>query len=69
MLPVLEHQGWQVELVQIDLSTGLREWIEVRHGEQRRYVATVDERDAVLRQHGVDPTALTEVDTIDDGCE
>ena len=70
MLPVFEHQGWQVETVEIDLGAGLREWIELRHGDDGpRHVATVAERDAVLREHGVDPQALTEVDAIDDGCE
>ena len=69
MLPVLEHQGWQVETVEIDLGTGLREWIEIRHGGERRYVATVAERDVVLREHDVDPGALVHATTVDDGCE
>ncbi|WP_030443810.1 hypothetical protein [Actinoplanes subtropicus] len=69
MSPVLADDGWQVETVEIDLGTGLREWIEVRGGDQRRYVATAAERDVVLREHGVDPAALAEVETIDDGCE
>jgi hypothetical protein len=70
VLPVLEHQGWQVETVELDLGTGLREWIEIRHSDDGpRYVATVAERDAVLREHGVDPSALTEIVVIDDGCE
>jgi hypothetical protein len=70
VLPVLERQGWQVETMEIDLGTGLREWIEIRHGtDHPRHVATVAERDTVLREHGVDPRALTEIDVIDDGCE
>ncbi|GAA3943150.1 hypothetical protein [Actinoplanes auranticolor] len=69
MLPVLEYQGWQVETVEIDLGAGLRAWIEIRYGDQRRHVATLAERDAVLREHGVDPGVLTVLDTIEDGCE
>lgn len=70
MLPILEDQEWQVETVELDLGAGLREWIEIRHGDDSpRYVATVAERDAVLREHGVDPGALTEIVVIDDGCE
>jgi hypothetical protein len=67
VLPVLEHQGWRVETVELDLGAGLREWIEIRHGDDGpRYVATVAGRDAV---HGVDPRDLTETVVIDDGCE
>jgi len=70
VLPVLEHQQWQVETMHLDLGTGLRPWIEIRHGEDELWhVATVAERDAVLREHGVDPAALKSVDVIDDGCE
>ena len=69
VLPVLAHADWQVETVIIDLGTGLREWIEVRHDGQRIYVGTAAERNAVLRTHGINPADLVEVDTIDDGCE
>jgi hypothetical protein len=69
VLPVLVNADWQVETVLIDLGAGVREVIEIRHGAQRSHVATVAERDAVLREHGVDPAVLTAVDTIDDGCE
>jgi hypothetical protein len=69
MLPVLAYDGWQVETVEIDLGGGLREWIEIRHGNTTAYAATVAERDVVLREHHVDPGRLAEVDTIDDGCE
>jgi hypothetical protein len=69
VLPVLEYQGWQVETVEIGLGAGLRALIEIRHGGQRRHVATLAERDAVLREHGVDPGVMTMLDTIEDGCE
>jgi hypothetical protein len=69
VLPVLEYQGWQVETVEIDLGTGLREWIEIRHGGERRYVATVAQRDVVLQKHGVDPGSLVRAAAVDDGCE
>ncbi|WP_030443748.1 hypothetical protein [Actinoplanes subtropicus] len=50
MSPVLADNGWQVETVEIDLGTGLHEWIEIRGGDQRLYVATAAERDVVLRE-------------------
>lgn len=68
MLPVLAHNNWQVETVAIDLGTGLREWIEIRHGDQRMYCATTAERDVVLREHGIDPGDLADVEP-EDGCE
>ena len=55
--------------MELDLGTGLREWIEVRHGDTRWHVATLSERDRLLRERGVDPAALREQDTVDDGCE
>jgi hypothetical protein len=69
MLPVLGYDGWQVEAVIVDLGDGLREWIELRHGDERCYVTTASERDVVLREHSVDPASLVEVGTIEDGCE
>ncbi len=70
MLPILQARDWQVETVEIDLGDGLREWIEIRHGtDPPRYVVTVVDRDRVLREHGVDPAALVDIDVIDDGCE
>lgn len=69
VLPVLAYQRWQVETVELDLGTGLGEWIEIRHAGRRWYAATVAERDAVLREYGVDPRALVEVDAVEDGCE
>jgi hypothetical protein len=69
VLPILAHADWQVETVVIDLDTGLREWIEIRHGDEVAYAATVDERDVILREHGINPVDLAAVDTIDDGCE
>ena len=68
VLPVLEHGEWQVETVEIDLGSGLREWIELRHGDQIAYAATDDERDALLLEHGVNPADLAEVEP-EDGCE
>ncbi len=59
----------QLGLEQPDLGTGLRDWIDIRHGDQRRHVATLAERDTVLREQGVAPEALAELDTIEDGCE
>jgi hypothetical protein len=69
VLPVLAHGEWQVETVEIDLGNGLREWIEIRHGEQRTHVETTAARDTVLRGHGINPATLIPVETIDDGCE
>jgi hypothetical protein len=63
------HQQWQVETVELDLGTGLREWIEVRHSDARWHVATLGERDRLLRERGVDPADLREQDIVDDGCE
>lgn len=58
MLPVLVHQQRQVETVELDLGTGLREWIEVRHDDTRWHVAALADRDRLLRENGVDPAAL-----------
>ena len=69
VLPVLAHTGWQVETVEIDLGTGLRARIEIRHGEQRMYCATAAERDMTLREDGIDPAALVALDSVEDGCE
>ncbi len=69
VLPVYVRAGWQVETVWADLGTGLREWIEIRHGDQRHYCATGAERDKVLASHGVALRDFTETDTIEDGCE
>jgi hypothetical protein len=69
VLPVWEYQGWQVETVMADLSSGLTEQIEIRHGASCWHVATPAERDALLIEHGVDPGALTEATTVEDGCE
>jgi hypothetical protein len=69
VLPVLAHAGWQVETVSVDLGTGLREWIEIRHGDEIAYAATVAKRDVLLRDHGINPADLTAVETINDGCE
>jgi hypothetical protein len=69
VLPVLEHAGRQVDTVEIDLGTGLREWIEIRHREHRMYCATTAERDLTLREHGIDPAALVAVDSAEDGSE
>lgn len=64
-----EYQQWQVETVMADLGSGLAEWIEIRHDGQCWHVATPAECDALLIEHGVDPTVLTEAVTVDDGCE
>jgi hypothetical protein len=69
VLPVWEYQGWQVETVMADLGYGLAERIEIRHGESCWQVATLAERDELLIGHGVDPGALTEATTVEDGCE
>jgi hypothetical protein len=69
VLPVFEYQGWQVETVEVGLGTGLRELIEIRHGDDCWQVATLAERDALLRQSGIDPLELTEMATAEDGCE
>lgn len=69
VLPVYAHNGWQVETMMIDLGSSMRERIEIRHGEEIAYAATIAERDVVLREHGIDPARLAEVDAIDDGCE
>lgn len=69
MLPVLECPGWQVETVIIDLGDGLREWIEIRHGDEPTYCASAAQRDLVLRGHGVAISQFVEVDTVFDGCE
>jgi hypothetical protein len=69
VLPVMDSGGWQVEAVEVDLGAGLRPMIEVRHGDDRWHVATVPERDALLMSHGVDPLALSEAMTVEDGCE
>jgi hypothetical protein len=65
----MEYQGWQVETVETDLGTGLREWIEIRHGDDHWQVATVADRDTLLRSNGIDPLALHEATAVEDGCE
>jgi hypothetical protein len=77
--PVLTFGRWQVETVAIDRGSGLREWIEVRGGDETAYCATAAELQRLLRdrgrtttpavRHGLDLATFTEVDTIDDGCE
>jgi catechol 2,3-dioxygenase-like lactoylglutathione lyase family enzyme len=52
-----------------DLGDGVREWIEIRCGEQRSYCQTVAERDVTLLEHGINPADLIEVHSIEDGCE
>lgn len=70
VLPVLAHREWQVETMIVDLGTGMRDWIAIRRGDETlAYVATVAERDLLLREHGVDPARLSEDPTPDDGCE
>jgi hypothetical protein len=67
--PVLVRGDWQVETVWLDRGTGLREWIEVRAGEQTFYCASETQLRRLLHRHGLDPEMFTPVDTIDDGCE
>jgi hypothetical protein len=67
--PVLVHGGWQVETVIPDPGTGLSNWIEIRHGDERIHCATAAERDALLAPHGLDLRQFVEVDAIDDGRE
>lgn len=69
VLPVLVRDGWQVETVVVDLGTGLREWIEIRHNGNRLYCATAVERDVVLGEYGLRIGDFAEADTVDDGCE
>jgi len=69
VLPVLTHAGWEVETVEIDLGTGPRPWIEIRHNGTITHVATVADRDHMLLGNGINPANLTETDMIDDGCE
>jgi hypothetical protein len=69
VLPVWEYQDWQVETVMADLGSGLTERIGIRHGPSCWQVATLAERDALLIKHGVDPGALSEATTVEDGCE
>jgi hypothetical protein len=69
VLPVFEHQGWQVETIEVGLGTGLRELIEIRHGDDCWQVTTIAERDALLELSGIDPLELTEMAAFEDGCE
>jgi hypothetical protein len=70
VLPLLEHDGWQVETMPADLHTGLPERIEIRHdGNVLATVATAAERDMVLAAHHLTVTDFAETDTIRDGCE
>lgn len=69
VLPVYVFVGRQVETAWADLGTGLREWVEVRHGAERRFCATAAQRDVFLRSHGFDLRDFTEAETVEDGCE
>lgn len=68
MLPVLAYGEWQVETVEVDLGTGLREWIEIRRGGQHSYVATDEELDVILREHSIEPACLVPIQP-EDGYE
>ena len=52
MLPVLVHGDLKVEMVIVDLGTGLREWTEVREGDQVEYCAERAELLRVLHRRG-----------------
>ena len=69
VLPVHVYAGWQVETMPLDLGTGLREWVEVRHGEDVWHCADRVEAARLLARQGVDLRRFAQVDTIDDGCE
>ncbi|MGI5214927.1 hypothetical protein [Plantactinospora sp. CA-290183] len=69
VLPILVHRDWQVETVWLDRDDGLREWIEVRHGERIYHCESIAELHRLLHQRGLDLAEFREVDTVDDGCE
>jgi len=69
VLPVLAHDGWQVETVWVDLGDdGLREVIEVRHGKALYRCTSCEELRDLLNRENLNWADFMEIDA-EDGCE
>jgi hypothetical protein len=68
VLPVLGHAGWQVETVWLDSGCGMREWIEIRHGNAVEYVRSRSELLQLFQRHGLRYGDFKEIQ-VEDGCE
>jgi hypothetical protein len=68
VLPVLAHRGWQIEPVLLDRGTGMRELVEVRHGEQVFYCAGREELIMLLDSNGRRLDEFVQIEP-EDGCE